>query len=235
MNFRRVPAYLQACLSAAVTNSPRAYLKMLSRSPYTVKDLSRYGISMVVDVRDPAISKPILALGSYEDGFAHVLLSFAHQETHFVDIGANIGFFTLVVARRAVRGRVWSVEPDAQNVRLLRASIALNGFEDTVEVHHMAASDADGEVYFSTLGYEANIGARFTAKEEATLTNRSLAGSRKPVKIRAQAMSRVTSRLCLPACRKCYASKDQLSSPSSLPEPFGTSAGATPQKCSACS
>ena len=161
---------------------------MLSQSPYTVKDLPHYGISMLVDVRDPAISKPILVLGEYEDAFARRLLSFVNQDTHFVDIGANIGFFSLTVAGRAVRGRVWSVEADAQNVRLLRASMALNGFEDRVEVYHMAASDAEGEVFFSTLGYDTNIGARFTAKEESTLLERSLDGARKPTKLRAQTM-----------------------------------------------
>lgn len=186
MNAKRLPVYLKACLRATMTSGPRAYLKMLSRSPYTVKDLSRYGVSMIVDVRDPAISKPILALGEYEEPFARLLLSFVNRETHFVDIGANIGFFTLVVAQKARRGRVWSVEPDDQNVKLLRASVALNGFEDRVEVHHLAASDADGELFFSTLGHEANIGARFTAKEESTLTERSLAGARKPTKIRAR-------------------------------------------------
>lgn len=186
MNAKRLPVYLKACLRAVMTSGPRAYLKMLSRSPYTVKDLSRYDVSMIVDVRDPAISKPILALGEYEEPFARRLLSFVNRETHFVDIGANIGFFTLVVARKALHGRVWSVEPDDQNVRLLRASVALNGFEDRVEVHHLAASDSEGELFFSTLGYEANIGARFTAKEEATLTERSLAGARKPTKIRAR-------------------------------------------------
>ena len=186
MNIKRIPVYLKACASAALTSRPRDYLKMLSRSPYTVKDLSRYSVSMIVDVRDPAISKPILALGAYEDGFTRRLLSFVDRETHFVDVGANIGFFTLVVAQRAPNGRVWSVEPDDQNIRLLRANIALNAFEDRVEAHHLAASDADGEVFFSTLGHEANIGSRFTAKEEGALLERSLEGARKPTRIRAQ-------------------------------------------------
>lgn len=52
----------------------------------------------------------------------------------------------------------------------------------------MAASDADGEVFFSTLGYESNIGARFTAKEETTLIERSLAGTAKPSRLQARAM-----------------------------------------------
>jgi FkbM family methyltransferase len=186
MNARRIPLYMKACLRSLLANGPRSYLKMLSQSPYTVKDLDCYGVSMLVDVRDPAISKPILALGGYEDGFARRLLSYVHPETQFVDIGANIGFFTLAVAKRAIRGRVWSVEPDDQNVRLLRASIALNGFDDRVEVHHMAASDSDGDVFFSTLGNEANLGARFTAKEESTLLNQSLGGVQKPAKRRAR-------------------------------------------------
>lgn len=188
MNGRNIPRYAKACLRAALQNRPRAYMKMLSQSPYTVTYLSDYDISMLVDVRDPAISKPILALGEYEAGFCRRLLSFVNDDTHFVDIGANIGFFTLAVARRAAHGRVWSIEADLQNARLLRASIALNGFEERTEVHYMAASDADGEVFFSTLGYGANIGARFTAKQESTLLERSLVGAPKPSRLRARAM-----------------------------------------------
>jgi FkbM family methyltransferase len=188
MNLRNIPRYAKACLRAAWRNRPRAYLKMLSPSPYTVASVRDGDIAMLVDVRDPAISKPILALGEYEEGFRRRLMSFVHPETHFVDIGANIGFFTLLVARRAARGKVWSIEADPQNARLLRASVALNGLEERVVVHHLAASDADGEVFFSTLGYEANIGARFTAKEEATLRERSLTGAAPPSRLRARAM-----------------------------------------------
>ena len=91
------------------------------------------------------------------------------ETTRFVDVGANIGFFTLAVAQRAAQGKVWSIEPDPQNVRLLRANVMLNGLEGRVEVHHAAASDAAGEVFFSTLGYDRHIGSRFTAKDAATL------------------------------------------------------------------
>ena len=188
MNRKNIPRYLKACLRAAAGNNPRAYLRMLSRSPYTVTTLAEYGIDMLVDVRDPAISKPILALGEYEKGFATRLLAFVTPETRFLDIGANIGFFTLAVARRAVRGRVWSIEPDPQNVRLLRASVALNGFEERVEVRHEAESDIEGDLFFSNLGFQANLGARFTAKEEATLLERSSAGTPPPTRVRARTM-----------------------------------------------
>jgi len=138
---------------------------------------------MIVDVRDPAISKPILVLGEYEPGFARVLLTLARRSSVFVDIGANIGFFTLLAAKAMPEGSVWSIEPDPGNVRILRANIALNGFQDRVRVSHAAASDLDGEVFFSTLGYSANTGARFTAKDPDTLLARSLPGSDAPTKV----------------------------------------------------
>ena len=140
---------------------------------------------MIVDVRDPAISKPILALGEYEAGFTQVFLALAQESTRFLDVGANIGFFTLLAAKTMTDGRVWSIEPDPDNVRILRANVALNGFQERVNVSHAAASDADGEVFFSTLGYDANIGARFTAKDEDTLLARSLPNAPVPTKVRA--------------------------------------------------
>jgi FkbM family methyltransferase len=188
MNLKKLPRYITACLAAAVRNPPRAYLKMLSRSPYTVRDLPRYGVSMLVDVRDPAISKPILALGEYEEPFTRRLLSFIRPDSHVLDVGANIGFFTLVAARLADRGHVWSIEPDPMNVRLLRANVALNGLGDRVTVHHLAAGDADGELFFSSLGDDRNLGARFTAKAESTLLNRLPAQAPKPVRVPARAL-----------------------------------------------
>lgn len=183
MNLRKLPDYAGACLRALFTSGPRSYLKLLSKSPYTVRDLPQFGVSMIVDVRDPAISKPILVLGEYEPGFTQVLLALASRSSAFLDIGANIGFFTLLAAEAMPNGSVWSIEPDPDNVRVLRANIALNGFQDRVRVSHAAASDVDGEVYFSTLGYSANTGARFTAKDPDTLLARSLPGSDAPRKV----------------------------------------------------
>ena len=185
MNLNKLPRYAGACLRALFTSGPRSYLKLLAKSPYTVKDLSLFGVSMIVDVRDPAISKPILALGEYEPAFTQVFLSLARKSTHFLDVGANIGFFTLLAAEQMTNGRVWSIEPDPDNVRILRANVALNGFETRVSVLHAAASDAEGEVYFSTLGHDANIGARFTAKQPDALLARSLPHAPAPIKVRA--------------------------------------------------
>ena len=66
-----------------------------------------------------------------------------------LDVGANIGIFTLRAAHRlAGRGRVIAVEPLPQNQQALYASIRYNGFTN-VAVFPFAASDAPGLVAMS--------------------------------------------------------------------------------------
>jgi len=58
-----------------------------------------------------------------------------------LDVGANVGIYTLLAAKRGAR--VIAVEADPRNVEMLRRHIHLNGFDDRVSVLHMAASDRD--------------------------------------------------------------------------------------------
>lgn len=58
-----------------------------------------------------------------------------------VDVGANIGLYTCL-ARSAGR-RAIAIEPQERNLALLRATLRVNGWEDT-EVHPVAVSDAPG-------------------------------------------------------------------------------------------
>ncbi len=64
-----------------------------------------------------------------------------------LDIGANLGFYSLTAARAAgPEGRVWSFEPTADIAQRLRESAALNGFA-TLNVVEMALGDARGEAF----------------------------------------------------------------------------------------
>ena len=69
----------------------------------------------------------------------------------FVDVGANIGYFTLL-ASRAVgpSGRVLAFEPDPDNYRLLALNCKHNGC-DNVTLFREALSDSDssGRLYLS--------------------------------------------------------------------------------------
>ena len=60
-----------------------------------------------------------------------------------VDIGGNIGTFAVTASRRVPQGRVVTIEPEPENLRLLRHKIALNGCRN-IEVCPVAVSDAVG-------------------------------------------------------------------------------------------
>ena len=97
------------------------------------------------------------------------LLGLLRPNTHFLDVGANLGYFSLLAAVQCPRGRVFAIEPDPQNFRLLSASVALNGLRERLTAVQTAASDEDGLAMLSDLGNAANRGARFTAKSRAAL------------------------------------------------------------------
>src|SRR5579862_5652216 len=61
-----------------------------------------------------------------------------------LEVGANIGTETVSMLVRHGVASVVAVEPDLENVRLLRANLALNDMQDRVRIHRMALSDADG-------------------------------------------------------------------------------------------
>jgi FkbM family methyltransferase len=64
------------------------------------------------------------------------------------DIGADIGFFTILSARlTGPSGRVEAFEPVSESVRAVRANGSLNGFGN-VRVHEVAVSDHEGHEPF---------------------------------------------------------------------------------------
>ena len=54
----------------------------------------------------------------------------------FIDIGANIGYYTLLAARIVgPQGKAYAFEPDATNYKLLQKNIAANGYANVVAVN----------------------------------------------------------------------------------------------------
>ena len=72
-----------------------------------------------------------------------------------LDVGANIGVFTLGAARRAgPTGRVIAFDPVPRNVRYLVANAALNGYCN-VHVEPIAVGGHDGELEMTVLGTDS--------------------------------------------------------------------------------
>jgi len=65
-----------------------------------------------------------------------------------VDVGAYIGTYTLMAARRVKqKGLVIAVEPDPENFRLLLLNLSLNGIRNVMPIR-VAVADVDGDTTF---------------------------------------------------------------------------------------
>ncbi len=80
---------------------------------------------------DLAVGK-LVAAGIYEPGVAAVFREVLRPGMVVVDVGANIGFFTMLAASIVgPQGSVLAIEPNLLNVRLIEASRRANGFRNT--------------------------------------------------------------------------------------------------------
>ena len=81
--------------------------------------------------KDAYISTSILRAGIWEPLETQLVLSLLKPGDVFVDVGANIGWFTLIAASRVGRaGRVYSFEPEGENFQILARNIAVNRFSN---------------------------------------------------------------------------------------------------------
>jgi FkbM family methyltransferase len=80
------------------------------------------------------------------------------------DVGANIGYYTVLFSRWAAQGRVVAVEPDRGNLGVLRENIRRNGLANVATVEE-AVSDARGS---ATLYRDQVTGRTSSLEQDAT-------------------------------------------------------------------
>jgi FkbM family methyltransferase len=92
-----------------------------------------------MQLHDPAddryITRSLLATGAFEPFETEILLNELRPGDSVIDVGANVGYYTLLFARRVGdHGRVFAFEPDPANFELLRRNVEANGYENVVLV-----------------------------------------------------------------------------------------------------
>jgi FkbM family methyltransferase len=106
-----------------------------------------------VRLDDWAVGARIAIKRVYEKHVTEVMRTYLEPGWVVLDIGANIGYYTLLAASRVgPTGKIISFEPSADNCTLLQMSVQENGFGNVV-LHTKAVADINGVV-----GYE---GGRF--------------------------------------------------------------------------
>ena len=123
-----------------------------------------------------------LYFGLYERATVRILLLLLEPGGLFIDVGANIGYFSLLASRIVGKeGVVVAFEPDPANVCALRENIALNARGSPVEVRPVALSSFVGTARFvtgehgvgSTIetsnGAVARLGPEYVGAEKRTI------------------------------------------------------------------
>lgn len=90
------------------------------------------------------VGRTILYDRKFEDADVRFLANAIPDDAVCVDVGANVGYFTMLFAKLSPRGNVYAFEPLQLNGSLLRASAALNRY-DNIEIFEVAMGDATGE------------------------------------------------------------------------------------------
>ncbi len=85
--------------------------------------------------------------GLYEHEEMNFLFDNLDHNDLFLDIGANIGAYTILAASK--RSNVIAVEPIPSSFEILKKNILLNGFSDTVDIFNIGISDKDENLNFS--------------------------------------------------------------------------------------
>jgi FkbM family methyltransferase len=96
------------------------------------------------------IDRQIAFYGDYEDrqlAFLKTEIKRIHADT-FIDIGANIGFFAIIIAKAGLAQNVVAFEPDKRNISRLIENVSLNALSDQIKIHQLAVSATGGELSF---------------------------------------------------------------------------------------
>jgi FkbM family methyltransferase len=101
---------------------------------------------MVVEERDRLIGPRLIMNGIYEKGLTAYFRSLTAEIDTFVDVGANIGYYTVLFGKHLRRrGQVFAFEPDHTNFSLLQRNAQINWIDKTnIVLERLAVSDGSG-------------------------------------------------------------------------------------------
>ena len=96
-----------------------------------------------VEADDRLLAPWFIVTGRYEVDLTDYLVRRLGRDSHCLDIGSNLGFFTCLMARHCPGGRVLGIEPDQRLADLTRDNLFINGLHGVADILCAAASDND--------------------------------------------------------------------------------------------
>jgi FkbM family methyltransferase len=127
---------------ASLTHVPRAILRRIFGPDFTIRI---EGKPFTVNLSDEVVSATLLAYRKYEVLETALMKSLVKPGFHALDIGANIGFFSVLLGDLVgPEGRVAAFEPEPNNARLLAKNVRDRNLTSVVTVVQAAVGEAAG-------------------------------------------------------------------------------------------
>ena len=139
----------------------RAVYHFLYRVLWSNKNIIEvHGSKMYIDLNDknPALQETFRSyslLSEFEPSTTKIFEKVVKKGDTVVDLGANIGYFTLLAAKLVGKeGKVYSFEPEPRNYNYLLKNIEINGYSNVVAVQK-AVSDKTGKTKLYICPYDS--------------------------------------------------------------------------------
>jgi FkbM family methyltransferase len=110
-----------------------------------------YGLKYFIDPCDEIMAPQLVVYRQWEPDLSRFFLNSVTTDTVFVDVGANFGYFTCLLASRIGRngkGKVISIEPNPAMQELLKKNARINWSMSPIEICDCAVSERAGVVNF---------------------------------------------------------------------------------------
>ena len=105
-------------------------------------------IKLNLDIRD-SIDREIYFTNRYEEEQIKLLIDSIkkYKIKHFVDVGANIGIYALIIAKNFPNIKIDAFEPHIGAFERMEANIRQNGFSKIIQSHNLALSNENKKGY----------------------------------------------------------------------------------------
>ncbi len=174
----RVGEELAGVVTSYLNSQEFANRHLLDRSSEQLQLVELAHAKMYVASDDTFVGKIILETGSYEPHVSRVFQEYLRPGMGVLDIGANIGYFSLLAASLVgPTGFVQSWEPSPANVKALCASQLANQFRN-IEVVQAAATEKTGLLKYFHNFSNGNVADMANPNPEDVLSAETVMGLR---------------------------------------------------------
>ena len=137
---------------------PSLFKRILKFFKGNIINYSFFGVNFEGNIEEP-MDKEILLFGSYENSQINFILKNLNdlKFDYFIDVGANSGLYSLIVAKKFKYIKIKSFEPIKESIKKFRNNIKLNENTKNIEIYNFGLSNKNSKLVMKALKREGYI------------------------------------------------------------------------------